>query len=113
MAAAHARFSRVEGTTDVLTFDLTEGASGTRPAAGAAPLDADILLCLDEARRQASARGIPVERELLLYFVHATLHCLGEDDTNDDAAAAMHAREDALLCAIGVGVTFAAPEVPS
>ena len=55
-------------------------------------------------------RSHPVERELLLYIIHGILHCLGEDDHDDDAYARMHAREDDLLEAIGVGRTFAAPE---
>lgn len=107
MAQAHWQFSRVRGTTDVLTFDLSEGGA----AAGGAPLDVDVLVCIDEAARQAAVRGHAVERELLLYVVHAVLHCLGEDDTTDEAAARMHAREDAVLSAIGVGVVYAAPEV--
>lgn len=99
MAAAHQRYSNVPGTTDVLTFDLRESAAG--------PLDADLLICLDEARRQAAARRHAPERELLLYIVHGLLHCLGYDDHNEADARAMHEMEDRLLAAIGVGVTFA------
>jgi len=98
MAAAHARHSGVPGTTDVLTFDLREDPDG--------PLDADVMVCADEAERQAAARGHAVEREVLLYAVHAVLHCLGEDDRDEASAARMHAREDEVLRAIGVGATF-------
>lgn len=98
MAEAHQRFSGVAGTTDVLTFDL---------AIDPAVLDVDILICLDEARRQAQARGHTVERELLLYIIHGTLHCLGHDDHDEADAARMHAEEDRVLEAIGVGRTFA------
>ena len=100
MAGAHERWSGVPGTTDVLTFDLREGGEG--------PLDVDLLLCADEAARQAEGRGFPVERELLLYLVHGVLHCLGYDDHNEADAARMHAEEDRLLEAAGVGVTYAA-----
>lgn len=103
MAAAHERYSGVPGTTDVLTFDLRDD-----PAAGG-PLDTDILVCIDEARRQAAARGLSVERELLLYIVHGVLHCLGFDDHDEAAHRAMHDEEDRVLEAIGVGRTFAAP----
>ncbi|MBL9032862.1 MAG: rRNA maturation RNase YbeY [Phycisphaerae bacterium] len=98
MDAAHRRHSGVEGTTDVLTFDLR--------APGSAGLDTDVLVCVDEAERQARAAGHPVERELLLYVVHGVLHCLGHDDHDEASAARMHAAEDALLIEIGVGATF-------
>lgn len=103
MAALHERHASVAGTTDVLTFDLRNGS-----AAGGGALDVDVVACFDEAARQAGARGIPVERELLLYLVHGVLHCLGHDDHTEDGFAAMHAREDEILSAIGVGATFGA-----
>ena len=80
MAQDHKRFSGVEGTTDVLTFDLSEGAT-----AKGGPLDADILICVDEARRHASAHTPPhpVEHEILLYILHGVLHCLGHDHETD------------------------------
>lgn len=99
MAGLHGRFSHDPTTTDVLTFSLGEGAC----------LDVDLYVCLDEAGRAAGARGHPVERELLLYIVHGVLHCLGHDDHDEAAAAAMHAREDEVLTAIGVGATYARP----
>lgn len=99
MAAAHQHYSNVPGTTDVLTFDLRDNSAG--------PLDTDLLICLDEARRQASARGHTTERELLLYIVHGLLHCLGYDDHDEASAFAMHEMEDRLLGAVGVGATFA------
>ncbi|VAX42159.1 hypothetical protein MNBD_PLANCTO03-1432, partial [hydrothermal vent metagenome] len=74
------------------------------------PLDVDLLLCVDEARRQAEARGFTIERELLLYLVHGVLHCLGYDDHTEADAARMHAEEDRLLEAAGVGATYALPE---
>lgn len=99
MAAAHERHAGVAGTTDVLTFDMSERRG---------ELDADILVCLDEAERQARARGGRAERELLLYVVHGVLHCLGLDDRDEASASAMHRREDEVLTAIGVGPVYAA-----
>jgi len=97
MGEAHERWSGVRGTTDVLTFDL--GTQGRE-------LDADVLVCLDEARRQGGARGHEAWRELLLYVVHAALHCLGHDDHDEIDARAMHRLEDETLEAIGVGQTY-------
>lgn len=101
MAAAHLKYSSIPGTTDVLTFDMADGLS-----AQGEPLDVDILVCIDEARRQAAPRGHQVERELLLYILHGVLHCLGHDDHDERAFARMHAEEDRILAAIGVGSTF-------
>lgn len=99
MERAHRQYSNVPGTTDVLTFDLREAKAG--------PLDTDLLVCLDEAGRAAAGRGHPVRNEVLLYALHGVLHCVGEDDHDDAACAQMHAREDGLLSAIGVGAVYA------
>jgi probable rRNA maturation factor len=127
MAAAHEEFAGVAGTTDVLTFDLTDPETSPGPridlqqgrleSDGAKyGLDTDILACLAFAERQV-AYGDPetggfdsVERELLLYVVHGVLHCLGMDDHDEDAAAAMHRVEDVVLTAIGVGPVYSGRE---
>ncbi|MBZ0171731.1 MAG: rRNA maturation RNase YbeY [Phycisphaerales bacterium] len=98
MTDAHLRYAGVHGTTDVLTFDLSD--NGT--------LDADLLICADVARRRADDLGHPIEHELTLYIIHGLLHCLGHDDKSRDDARRMHAEEDRILTAIGVGPVFAA-----
>lgn len=99
MSRLHAEHCDDPSTTDILTFNLTEPHN-------AAPLDVDLFLCVDEAARQAATRGHPVVHELLLYIVHGALHCLGYDDHTESDAAAMHAREDEILRAIGIGAIF-------
>ncbi len=106
MAEAHQEFAGVPGTTDVLTFDLgCEALDPGNPQSGVM-LDTDVMVCLDEAKRQAATRGHEPLRELLLYVVHGVLHCLGHDDHDPEAYARMHAEEDRVLSAIGVGATF-------
>lgn len=105
MAASHMQHMGVPGTTDVITFDLAEG----RAASGEA-MDVDLLICVDEAERQSARRGIDRQRELLLYALHGMLHCLGYDDTNEGASAAMHQMEDQTLGAIGLGPIYALAE---
>lgn len=100
MASAHERLMGVGGTTDVITSDLGGGAEA---------LDADLLICLDEAGRQAAVRGHSAREELLLYIVHGLLHCLGYDDHDEREAERMHRMEDETLSAIGVGAVFARP----
>ncbi len=104
MAKAHEEFCGAEGTTDVITFDLTDPQDGM---ANKGVVEADLLLCLDEAQRQGASRGHAARRELLLYAVHGLLHCLGHDDHDDAAYARMHAAEDRVMETLGVGATFA------
>ncbi len=104
MADAHLKYSDIPGTTDVLTFDLSEGRTAT--GAPPQPLDVDILVCVDEARRQAASHQHAPEREALLYILHGVLHCLGHDDHEDGAFDRMHAEEDRILRAIGIGPLF-------
>lgn len=101
MSAAHEKHLGDPSTTDVMTFDMADGA-----AARTGALDADVLVCLDEAGRQAVLRRHGVQLEILLYVVHAMLHCVGYDDGTRAGARAMHAREDEVLSAIGVGVVY-------
>lgn len=101
MTRMHARHKGEATTTDVLTFNLS-GDPGV--------LDADIVVCVDEARRQSAQRGHGVAEELMLYIVHGVLHCTGYDDALDEGdfgGLAMHRREDEILSAIGAGVVFA------
>lgn len=101
MAGAHLRACGIEGPTDVLTFPAS------RPGR---PIEVDILVNADEAQRQGSARAHPLERELLLYALHGMLHCAGFDDHDDADYRRMHAEEDRILSAIGVGATFDRPD---
>ncbi len=105
MSALHERTTGVPGTTDVLTFDLREV-----PDPGDRRMDVDVVLCTDEARRQAAARGHEPVAELTLYLVHALLHCTGHDDHDDEAFDRMHRAEDEILRAVGLGEVFGRPD---
>ena len=100
MSRYHEQFSGITGTTDVLTFDLSE------EALDASAIEGDLLLCMDEAARQAVEQNHDTRNELLLYAVHGLMHLLGEDDHAESDYQKMHQREDALLMAIGVGALF-------
>ncbi|MCP3904972.1 MAG: rRNA maturation RNase YbeY [Planctomycetes bacterium] len=101
MTDLHRRYLGDARTTDVLTFLASESD---------APIDADIAVCLDVAAREAVRQGHPVGHEVLLYALHGVLHCAGYDDHDPEAFAAMHAEEDRILAAIGIGATFRAGE---
>lgn len=104
MAAMHVEFLGVAGTTDAITFDLRdEEAQGTD-----VEVEGEVYICLDEARRRATELGHALADELLLYATHGLLHLLGYDDHDAEDHRRMHAREDELLTAIGVGAIYGA-----
>ncbi len=102
MAADHERFSGVSGTTDVLTFDLSESSLDFQSKV----LDVDLTVCFDEASRQSNQLNHRIEHELLLYIIHGTLHCLGYDDHDQSEYQRMHEKEDSLLSSLGLSPTF-------
>jgi len=106
MDAAHRRYSGVEGTTDVLSFPAHDEGD---PAAA---VEVDLIVCTDVAAREAGLRGHPTEREILLYAVHGTLHTCGHRDDTEEGFRAIHAEEDRILAAGGVGAVYAAPTRP-
>ena len=91
-------------TTDVLTFDLRDDTTPSWTLGE--PIEGDLAICLDEAMRQAKARGHDVRHEVLLYAVHGLLHLMGMDDDQPEAAETMHQREDELLLWAGVGPVY-------
>ncbi|MHC4414197.1 MAG: rRNA maturation RNase YbeY [Planctomycetota bacterium] len=98
MRALSRRHLGVDDSTDVLTFELSSADE---------PLEADIVVSVDEAARRTAQLKHTIERELLLYALHGVLHCAGFDDATTAGFRAMHAEEDRILTVIDVGLTFA------
>lgn len=61
-----------------------------------------------DARQCAAETVVLTAAELALYVVHGLLHLSGYDDHDPSAARIMHAREDALLVALGLGPVYTA-----
>lgn len=106
MSELHEQFMDITGTTDVLTFDLRDDPEDT------SVIEGELILCVDEASRQAASRGHETRLELLLYGLHGLLHLMGYDDLDDDDYDRMHAREDKLLLKAGFDALFARDEKP-
>jgi probable rRNA maturation factor len=98
MRALNQAHRGVSDTTDVLSFEPRDDDDA---------IEADIVICADEAARRATELEHSVEQELLLYALHGVLHCAGFDDQANEDFEAMHVEEDRILIAIGVGPTFA------
>lgn len=95
MAELNGRFRGKEGPTDVLSFPCDDPCAiaeeGELVAIG------DVVIAPVVAESQAAEYGHTVEEELNLLLVHGVLHLLGYDHEDDDEAAAMQARERAML----------------
>jgi probable rRNA maturation factor len=98
MRALNQTHRGVSDTTDVLSFERRDDGD---------TIEADVVICADEAARRAIELEHTVEQELLLYALHGVLHCAGFDDQTNEDFEAMHVEEDRILTAIGVGPTFA------
>ncbi|MGA2266693.1 MAG: rRNA maturation RNase YbeY [Phycisphaerae bacterium] len=98
IAGLNRRYLGHGGATDVLSFDLSEAG---RPSAASGVerggLSVQLVICGDVTAAQAAARGLAVQRELLLYVVHGLLHQMGYEDSSIRGAAKMHARQEELL----------------
>jgi probable rRNA maturation factor len=99
MSRVHKQFMGIEGPTDVITFEHEHDDNG-RPTAG------ELIICIDEARRQSRARGTALRDELLLYALHGLLHLSGFDDKTPAGFQAIHNKEDEILEKLGVGAVF-------
>ncbi len=87
MARYNREFLDHTGTTDVITFELSD----------AGGLGAQIIVCAQVASRQAGPHGHSPQRELLLYVLHGLLHAAGYDDMEAGDREVMHARQEELL----------------
>ena len=95
--ALNARFRGRAYATNVLTFVYDDGIHATNDAS---PLAGDIVICVPVVRREARARGRALRAHCAHLVVHGVLHLQGYDHDNDADAAAMEARESALLRAL-------------
>jgi|WetSurMetagenome_2_1015567.scaffolds.fasta_scaffold102676_2 probable rRNA maturation factor len=78
-------FLKHRGTTDVITFPLTEGRE----------LEGEVYVNVDQALVQAEQYAVSGINETVRLVVHGTLHLLGYDDTTAALRRIMKVREDA------------------
>jgi probable rRNA maturation factor len=84
-----------EGPTDVLSFPLDDDPGSVPP--GVPVLLGDVVIHPAAAVAQAPSHAGTIDDELALLVVHGVLHVLGHDHAEPGDAAAMRARELALL----------------
>ena len=100
MRELNRRFTGRRGTTDCLSFDLSDAGdpAGKRVF--------EIVANADQAAGEAGRRGHSVQAELALYVTHGLLHHLGLDDATPAQARRMHGLEDRILRELGYGDVY-------
>lgn len=99
----NAQFRGRDYATNVLTFDYLAGETIDAPgAAGLAPLQADIVVCLPVVAREARAQRKSFRDHLAHLVVHGVLHAQGMDHETDEQAQHMEAMEVRILRRFGI-----------
>ena len=95
MRALNAEHRDLDEVTDVLAFPL-DGVDELPP--GLERQLGDVVVCFEQAARQASEAGLETRAEVRVLVVHGLLHLLGHDHEAD--AGEMLARQDALIAVL-------------
>jgi probable rRNA maturation factor len=98
MTSLNRKFRKKNKTTDVLTFPADD--SYADPSAKGRPLG-DIVISVDQARRQAVTEKHALATELRYLILHGVLHALGYDHETDQGE--MNALEVEVRDLVGLG----------
>jgi probable rRNA maturation factor len=90
MAELHGQFLGDPTPTDVMSFEMGDGA--------------EIVVSVETATRMARASGHEVTAEVALYIVHGMLHTLGYDDIDDDDRRRMREAERTIMARLQLDV---------
>jgi probable rRNA maturation factor len=94
--------------TNVLSFPMAEADELDDHAAdGPELMLGDIVLARGVCASEAAEKAISIEAHASHLIVHGTLHLLGYDHHDDEAAADMEAREIRALARIGIADPYA------
>ena len=91
IARLHAEFLDDPSPTDVISFEIDDGA--------------DLAVSVECARREAARRGHDADAELALYVVHGLLHVCGYDDIDEEDRARMRVAEREVLASLSLHVS--------
>lgn len=80
-----------DATTDVISFTLEDS-----------PLEGELYINLEQARRQALEYGISPRNEAARLVVHGVLHCCGYDDLEEPAKTLMFDKQERYVRALVV-----------
>ncbi len=101
------KFRNIDKSTDVLSFPLFDysGESEEPPVDEFVGMLGDIVLSLEQAKKQAEEFGHSFERESAFLTVHSMLHLLGYDhEAGGEEEADMRRRQSEILDRMGLSV---------
>ena len=90
------KYRGIDKPTDVLSFNLQEGAFKT-PEVESDKLLGDIIISVETAQRQADALNHSMEKELTVLLIHGLLHLTGYDHEKGKDYKVMREKESEIL----------------
>lgn len=108
----NAEYRGIDKSTDVLSFpqyadsediaaEIEETDSGIFEEGFCIPIG-DVVICYDQALKQAEEYGTGKDRELIYLFVHSIFHLLGYDHMEEDEKAEMRSQEEFVMDGINL-----------
>lgn len=100
------KFRGIDRPTDVLSFPLLdyEGETDEPPVDELVGMLGDIVLSLEQAKKQAEEYGHSFEREIAFLTIHSMLHLLGYDHEKPEDEEEMRARQREVLERMGLEI---------
>ncbi len=93
-------YRQVDRVTDVLSFP--QYVSPDEIPADSMYLLGDVVICMEQAVKQAEEYGHSIQRELVYLFVHSIFHLFGYDHMEEEEKQAMREAEEAVMKQIGL-----------
>ena len=93
-------YRQVNRVTDVLSFP--QYVSPDEIPADSMYLLGDVIICMEQAVKQAEEYGHSIQRELVYLFVHNIFHLFGYDHMEEEEKQAMREAEEAVMKQIGL-----------
>lgn len=94
------QFRQIDSVTDVLSFPQFEF-TGDIPENGPVVLG-DVVICEQQAKKQAEDFGHSYQRELIYLFVHSMFHLLGYDHMQEDEKIEMREAEEEIMVKLDI-----------
>ena len=91
------KYKKRDSSTDVLAFRLDDEYN---TCSSEKKLIGEIVISLDQAKKQARMYGVSFEKELCLYVIHGILHLLGYDDIKPKDRIIMERKQFELLTSL-------------
>lgn len=98
-------YRKIDKETDVLSFPMFEKDELEKISQKGNSIPevlGDIVISIEQVKRQAAEYGHSFERELAYMVVHGFYHCMGYDHMKEDDKKQMREKEEAALTKIGL-----------